>query len=698
MGRLARWAEWLLIAGVAAALAGMVLRLRSGLDAFSTLDAADVLLALSVGALAVAALRIHIMIREARTIEATSRRLLEIACDAVLVITPTRQIAQVSPRAAALFGYAPAELIGQPINHVLSDWSPSPADWPTAVQGRSPGETVTEFAGLARDGTTLTLEIGTGPVAGTVPGGMALLIRDVTRGRRVRDELRAKEAHLRMVVEQMPAILWTTNSQLHITATVGAGLAALDLKPADLIGMSMLETLGRPDLESTPVSAHVRALRGESLSHEMEWHGHTFQVRVEPLRNPERRIAGTIGVVLDVTDRKEAKATQDRLEEQLRQAQKMEAVGRLAGGIAHDFNNLLCIITGYAELALTQVPGQAPLHAFLSEINKAGNRAATLTRQLLAFSRKSLLAPKVLDLNALIRDAGTMLRRVIGEDIELTTALEAHLPTVKADPNQIEQVLMNLVVNARDAMAEGGRLEIRTARTTVTETDVRDQPEIRPGVYVTFAVSDTGCGMDEATRARIFEPFFTTKEVGKGTGLGLAMAYGIVKQSGGHITVKTAPGQGAVFRIYLPCADSLRAELAPVGPSAEIPPGNETVLLAEDEAGVRALVLEVLQRSGYTVLEARDGEEALALSAQHDGPIHLLLTDVVMPRLSGGRLARCLGRERPETRVLFMSGFADSTLLRHGAVAGDVDCLVKPFTPEDLTRKVRETLDDVPAL
>ncbi len=252
-----------------------------------------------------------------------------------------------------------------------------------------------------------------------------------------------------------------------------------------------------------------------------------------------------------------------RLEEQLRQAQKMEAVGRLAGGIAHDFNNLLCIITGYSEMALGQLTANMPQRTFLTEINKAGNRAATLTRQLLAFSRKSLMAPKVLDLNALIRDAGTMLRRLIGEDVELATTFEPGLPTVKADPNQLEQVLMNLVVNARDAMPLGGRLEIRTGYAVLTERDIRDQPEVRPGSYAMFAVSDNGCGMDPATQARIFEPFFTTKGVGKGTGLGLAMVYGIVKQSGGHINVETAPGQGSVFRIYLPCAAVAASEPAP---------------------------------------------------------------------------------------------------------------------------------------
>jgi two-component system, cell cycle sensor histidine kinase and response regulator CckA len=810
MPRISAGAEWLIVAGASVSLAGVAVRLASGGVTLETTGAVDALLVVATVALFGGALALRRSTTAARAAAVAHRRLLEIACDAVVVIAPDRHIVQVTPRGAALFGYAPRELIGRPLSQLLSDWSPSPCDWPTAVKGTAGQGVAVEFNGHARDGSTLALEITTGPAAGPTVGGMALLIRDVTRARRMRDELRAKEAHLRLILEQMPAILWTTNTQLHITSTVGAGLAALDLKPADVIGMSMLETLGRSDPTCTPVSAHARALQGESLSHEMEWKGRTVQVRVEPLRNLERRITGTIGVVVDVTDRKEAEATEKRLvalleattdsvaiadadhrllyvnragrtmlglnahddlgamclagfypdelrlrflneivpaalkkgawsgeldlqsrtgqswavsqvvlahrspagaveflslvardigerlrlEEQLRQAQKMEAVGRLAGGIAHDFNNLLCIITGYSEMALGQLGPESALHMFLNEINKAGNRAATLTRQLLAFSRRSLLAPKVLDLNALIRDAGGMLRRMIDEDIELTTGLEADLPTVKADPNQLDQVLMNLVVNARDAMPQGGRLVLRTARAVLSEAAVRDQPEVRPGTYVVLSVSDTGCGMTDDVKRRIFEPFFTTKGVGKGTGLGLAMVYGIVKQSGGHIEVTSGVGHGSEFRIYLPCAEVPVAEPAAIE-VAEVPAGTETILLAEDEEAVRSLVLQVLRRSGYAVLEARDGEEALALSTKHTGPIHLLLTDVVMPRLSGGRLARQLTRQRPEVRVLFMSGFADSTLARHDAISGDIDCVLKPFTPEDLARKVRETLDGV---
>jgi PAS domain S-box-containing protein len=981
MLRQQRFAEWFLMGGIAASLLGTVLRFSPGAESQRVFGPSDLLMAAALAGTIGAALLLRRRARQTPTAEVGLRRLVNAACDAVIVVGADRCIADISPRGAALFGYPPSEsLVGWPLGDLLPDWSPLPADWPTAVRGQVAADGTAEFQGLTRARETLALEITVGAAVGWPREAMALLIRDVTRTKRVREELRAKEAHLRLVVGQMPAILWTTDAGLQITSTIGAGLAALDLKPAEVIRMSMLETLGREDPECTPVSAHWRALHGESLTHEMEWKGRSFQVRVDPLRNPERKITGTIGVVLDVTDhkqtvaelkarvcqqaaiadlgqqalaggdidrliedaaravrttlqvelcemleltpggetlraragsewggsergpalagmdspaghavrtgapisaadlridprfaddtlvsahgvvsslsvlvhgrdrpfgvlsahatrhrpftqddrnflqsaahvlaaaldRKNADATQTRLvalleattdavaiagadhrllyvnragramlglgeheiltqqalgdfypgelrarflnevvptalrkgawsgeldlqgrtgqvwtvsqlvlahrspegdveflstvsrdlgerlhlEGQLRQAQKMEAVGRLAGGIAHDFNNLLCIITGYTEMALSQLSGGTPLHNFLIEINKAGNRAATLTRQLLAFSRKSLLTPKVLDLDVLIRDAGTMLRRLIGEDIELAMIFEPNLPAVKADPNQLEQVLMNLAVNARDAMPQGGRLEVRTARVRLDAEQVRDQPEVQPGCYVLLAVSDTGCGMDTATRARIFEPFFTTKGVGKGTGLGLAMVYGIVKQSGGHVEVETAPGRGTTFRVYLPFAGENSADTAPPPLSVALPQGTETVLLAEDEDGVRALVLQVLRRSGYTVLEARDGLEALTLSESHSGPIHLLLTDVVMPRLGGGRLARRVNRQRPDTRVLFMSGFADSTLVRHEVLSGDVDCLLKPFTPEVLARKVRETLDNAVA-
>ncbi|HXG12094.1 MAG TPA: PAS domain S-box protein [Gemmataceae bacterium] len=400
--------------------------------------------------------------------------------------------------------------------------------------------------------------------------------------------------------------------------------------------------------------------------------------------------------IRDLTEQKQTGEALRRTEEQFRQAQKMEAVGRLAGGVAHDFNNLLTVITGYCEVLLGKVPDDSPLRKPIEAIAKAGNRAATLTRQLLAFSRKQVLEPKIFDLNAVVTDMNKMFHRLIGEDITLKTVLDPRLHLVKADPSQLEQVLMNLVVNARDAMPEGGTLTIETHNVEVDDRYARAGSEIKPGSYVMLAVTDTGCGIDEKTKARIFEPFFTTKEVGKGTGLGLATVYGIVKQSGGHIEVESAPGRGTAFRIYLPQAGEAAPEPQAAPAPATAPRGHETVLLVEDEEGVRALAREVLQESGYTVLEAKDGDDALEITARHPGPIHLLLTDVVMPGMSGVALAQRLMAARSGLRVLYTSGYTDSALFRYGYQEGDADFLMKPFTRDALVRAVRDVLDRRP--
>jgi two-component system cell cycle sensor histidine kinase/response regulator CckA len=508
------------------------------------------------------------------------------------------------------------------------------------------------------------------------------------------ETLSTRETYLRMVVEQMPAILWTTDRDLQITSTVGAGLAAVHLQARELIGMSMLECLERDQLECTPISAHMKALCGESLSYEMEWKGRFFQVRVDPLRNSDKKITGTIGILVDITDHKQAVADLKRLEEQLRQAQKMEAVGRLAGGIAHDFNNLLCIITGYSTLVGEGLPADEPLREFVGEITKASERATALTQQLLAFSRKQMLMPRVLNLNSLLTGLDRMLRRLIAEDIELCTTLGDELHPVKADQTQVEQILMNLVVNARDAMPRGGRLTVATVNVELNAAALSDSPEVAPGAFVCLEVSDTGCGMDREVMAHLFEPFFTTKAQGKGTGLGLATVFGIVKQSGGHIHVSSAPSQGTTFRIYLPRFQ--QTELAEPQPSvaeSDLRGGKETLLLVEDEDGLRALACHTLRQRGYHILEASNGEEALEVSRHYGKSIDLLLSDVVMPKLGGHVLAERLLAERPEIKVLFMSGFTDSILFRHGVVNGEVECLFKPFTPSALAEKVREILD-----
>ncbi len=380
-------------------------------------------------------------------------------------------------------------------------------------------------------------------------------------------------------------------------------------------------------------------------------------------------------------------------QDQLLQSQKMEAVGRLAGGVAHDFNNLLTVILGRSQILVGRLRPEDPAHRDVDLIKRTAGRAAELTKQLLAFSRKQVLQPKVLDLNAVIGNMSTMLRRLIGEDIDLVIAPGARLGRVKADPGQFEQIILNMVVNARDAMPSGGRLSIETRNVELDEAFLRLHPGARPGPHVLVAVRDTGIGMDEKTQQRIFEPFFTTKEPDKGTGLGLSTVYGIVKQHEGYIAVQSEPGRGATFKIYLPRVEepveSTKQGLTHAGP----PRGSETILLVEDDQEVRNLAREALEGSGYTVLEADAPGQALRVTERHPGPIHVLLTDVVMPQMSGRALAKQLSSSRPEMKVLYMSGYPDEALGDHGVLRIGTALLQKPFTPEDLARKVREVLD-----
>jgi len=384
------------------------------------------------------------------------------------------------------------------------------------------------------------------------------------------------------------------------------------------------------------------------------------------------------------------------LEEQVRRAQKLEAIGRLAGGIAHDFNNLLCIITGYSECLLESMADSDERKDCVRELKNAADRAAALTRQLLVFSRKQVFIPSILNLNTVLTDMEKMLRRLISEDIELMTRLEPALYSITADKGQIEQVVMNLVVNARDAMVKGGKLLLETTNVQLGAAYVQEHPEVRPGAYVVLDVSDSGCGMPADVQAHIFEPFFTTKDIGKGTGLGLATVYGIVKQCEGHIEVKSEPGRGTTFRIYLPHVQEqlFPRDTEPAG--KKTPDGKETILLVEDEQGVRRLARQILGKHGYNILEAKDGKEAIGIADSHAEPIDLLLTDVVMPGMNGGELARTLGKRRPDMKILFVSGYTDSVLVQRGIKAGEVDCLLKPYSRDALTQKVREVLDSGP--
>jgi two-component system cell cycle sensor histidine kinase/response regulator CckA len=382
-----------------------------------------------------------------------------------------------------------------------------------------------------------------------------------------------------------------------------------------------------------------------------------------------------------------------RLEAQLFQAQRLESIGRLAGGVAHDFNNLLTAITGYTQMLLLQLEAQSPLRGKLDLIKKAADRASALTGQLLAFSRKQLLQPQVLDLNVLIANIDKMLRRIIGEDIELVIMFGSDIGRIKADPTQLEQVMLNLVVNARDAMPNGGKIIVETRNVELDEAYTRRHVAVEPGRYTMLAVSDNGCGMDAEVLRHIFEPFYTTKKKGKGTGLGLATVYGIVKQSGGNIWVYSEAGQGTTFKIYLPQVAEAMEETQTEEIPAEVSGGTETILLAEDEEFVRNFVRDVLQKYGYTVLEAQHGSEALRIGLQYPGKIHLLLTDVVMPRMSGQQLAKQLITLRPAVRVLYMSGYTESAVFHHGVLDAEAAFVQKPFTGDALARKVREALE-----
>ncbi|MGB6718525.1 MAG: PAS domain S-box protein [Candidatus Acidiferrales bacterium] len=519
----------------------------------------------------------------------------------------------------------------------------------------------------------------------SVGGQIALAIER----KRAETALRQSEARLRVLVEQLPAVLWTTDTELRFTSSVGAGLLRLGLKPQEVVGKSLYEYFQTDDRSFMPIAAHRRALNGESVTFHVEWGNGSYACHAEPLRDGNGVVVGVINMALDITDRKQ-------LEAQLRQAQKMEAVGRLAGGIAHDFNNLLMVIQGYTELLLDRLGGEHPLRRNAEQIHDASQRAAGLTRQLLAFSRKQMLDPQVLSIRDVVSDMEKMLRRLIGEDIELVTMNAPDLWSVRADRSQVEQVLLNLAVNSRDAMPHGGKLAIEAANVELDSSYSR-HAVVEPGEYVMLAVSDTGTGMDANTQAHVFEPFFTTKEKGKGTGLGLATVYGIVKQSGGYIWVYSEVGKGATFKVYLPRVskeDHGAAKKVDIKVSKR---GTETILLVEDEKGVRDLAREYLTQEGYEVLEAQNAEDALKIARSHTQAIHLLFTDVVMAGMSGRQLAEEMQKLLPGIRVLYMSGYTDEAIVHHGLLGRGMVLLQKPFTLGSLALKVRETLDEVAA-
>jgi two-component system cell cycle sensor histidine kinase/response regulator CckA len=524
--------------------------------------------------------------------------------------------------------------------------------------------------------------------------GVAITASDVTEVKQSEAERRESDERWHSLLENLPGYLLLVDPEGRI---VSANRPFTGLGFADVLGRSVLDFVKAEYRDRSQEKSRAVLERGESVDYEVELAtsaGDTWAVRAGPIYR-DGGIGGMILLATDVTEKKKTESELARTEEQLRHAAKMETLNRVAGGVAHDFNNLLTAILGYAELALGRLGPEEPVRRHIDGIVRTATRASDLTRQLLAFSRKQVLSPRVVDLNQIMAASETLFRRLLGENIRLVTRLSPVLGATRVDRAQVEQILMNLVVNARDAIqGEGGTVEIETRNIQLDESWASAHPGSNAGPHVVLSVKDTGVGMDAETQRQIFEPFFTTKELGRGTGLGLATVDGIVKQSGGHITVETILGKGSTFRIFLPrvAATAPQAEAAP---SAIAPlRGRETILLVEDEDVVRELAREALQQGGYTVLEARHpGEALLVAERQEADALDLLLTDVVMPHMSGRQLAQRLREKRPNLPVLLMSGYNDDAAVRDGVLQNEYAFLQKPFTPEVLARRVRETLD-----
>ncbi len=531
-------------------------------------------------------------------------------------------------------------------------------------------------------------------------------LREIEARREAEVALRQSESRLRNSEIRFRALIERSADLIALTAADGTTLyvspaveSILGELPDHFLGQSFL-AFCHPEHRDRVAGVMERLVEEPSESLQIEFRavhrdGSTRWLEATG-RNmlDDAAVGGIVCNLRDATARKRAEVALRRTEEQLRQAQKMEAIGNLAGGVAHDFNNLLSVILSYSSLLAQDMTPGDPRRSDLQEIEAAGRRAVDLTRQLLAFSRQQILQPKVVSLNDIVAGMERMLRRLIGEDVELTVLLSSSLGKVKVDPGQIEQIVMNLAVNSRDAMPQGGKLTIETANVELDARYVADHVGAAAGPHVMLAVTDTGIGMDKATQARMFEPFFTTKEKGKGTGLGLATVFGIVQQSGGNVWVYSEPGKGTTFKVYFsqvdPITNPAHDSRPPAGGALT---GTETILLVEDEESVRVLARAILRRFGYHVIEAQSGGDALLICEQHTAAIHLLLTDVVMPRMSGRQLSERLRVLRPEMKVLYMSGYTDNTIVHHGVLDSGVAFLQKPITPETLTRRVREVLD-----
>jgi PAS domain S-box-containing protein len=616
------------------------------------------------------------------------RRLFEAAHDGVLILdADSGEIKDVNPFLTDLLGFSRTELLGKKLWD-LGFWKDVFFSKVGFIELRSKGYIRYDDLPLeTRDGRRIAVEFVSNVYLADHQRVIQCNIRDISARKRAE----AERTRLITAIEQSAeaVVITNTNGDIEYVNPAFTRITGYSREEALAQNPRILKS-GKQDpalyQELWSTISQGKTWRGEVINRRKDGSLYNEQMVITPVQDEQGKVTHFIAVKQDVTEHK-------HLEEQVRQAQKMEAVGQLAGGVAHDFNNLLTIINGYSELVLGRLKPNDPMQGYLEEIKKAGERAASLTRQLMAFSRLQVLSPRVLDLNALVAEVQKMLRRLIGEDIELTTVQGPALGRVMADPGQIEQILMNLAVNARDAMPQGGKLVIETANVDLDDAYARTHGVVTPGHYVMLAVSDSGCGMDAETQVHIFEPFFTTKELGKGTGLGLATVYGIVKQSGGYIWVYSEPGKGTTLKVYLPRVEDVDESVQAPEPSVYTPSGTETILLVEDEEAVRALASKILQALGYKVIESANPEDALRIGEHYKEPIHLLLTDVVMPRMSGREVAERLAVLLPDLKVVYMSGYTDDSVVRHGVLETGTAFLQKPFTPAALARKIREVLD-----
>jgi len=631
------------------------------------------------------------------------RALIERSDEGIALTDRDARLLYASPGARRILGFGEAEPAGRPIgDSVHPDDRAHVATVGARVRATALTAESLEFRIVRPDGATRWLEVTlVNRLDDPAVAAVVANFRDITDRKRALDELHESETRFRR--------LWESGVVGIAIEDAAGGYVEANDALLQMVGYTREELLdGKvpwgemtpPEWNPTTEAAREQLrLVGSARPWEKEYlrkDGTRAPVLVGVATLPGER---SISVVVDLSARKAAEDDRRRAEHalhvtesHLRQAQKMEAIGRLAGGVAHDFNNILSVILSYGELALAELKDGDPMRDDIQEVCKAGRRAADLTSQLLMFSRQQVLEPTIVGLNDLLANMNKMLRRVLGEDVDLVSIPGPALGFVRVDRSSIEQAVMNLAVNARDAMPVGGRLTLETRNVDLDEVFVRAHVGVRPGAHVLLAVTDTGSGMDDATQAHMFEPFFTTKGIGKGTGLGLSTVFGIVQQSGGTIAVDSAPGRGTTFNIYLPrVAAEVTRERPTVPPTALR--GSETILLVEDEVSVRAVARGILQRFGYRVMEARDADDAIGIAASHNGKIELLLTDVVMPQMSGPALARRIMESRPEMRVLCMSGYTDDSVVRHGVLASEIAYLQKPITPDLLARKVREVLD-----